>query len=126
MKHIIITGPQGSGKTTKLKEILAQFDKDQVLTYTTMNLITYKIWDKYHLLVLQATTNTKCMVIEEVNNLYTAIHFALNTQLFTREHSGNVTELKPQLIFVSQLPVPDLYANSATFNKLFTVINLNN
>jgi uridine kinase len=73
-KSIIITGKQGSGKTTRMKEILSKFDPDRVIQ------LYYK-----DLQVIEQDTNAgkyKLIAIEEVHSRVQLEHLLKLQEVF--------------------------------------------
>jgi len=86
-KSILILGQQGSGKTTKLKEVLSNYkaDKVAILTFQSFSYFSKSELEKYQVVVVEETYSVEqleTIAKAECNNF-----FVVTTQLDVKELS---------------------------------------
>ena len=86
-KSILILGRQGSGKTTRLKEILSNYkaDKVAILTFQSFSYFSKSELEKYEVVLVEETYNVEqleTIAKAECNNF-----FVVTTQLDEKELS---------------------------------------
>lgn len=86
-KSILILGQQGSGKTTKLKEILSNYNADKVvvLTFQSFSYFSKSELEKHEVVVVEETCNVE--QLETIAKAECDSYFVITTQLEAKELS---------------------------------------
>lgn len=86
-KSILILGQQGSGKTTKLKEILSNYkaDKVAILTFQSFSYFSKSELEKYEAVVVEETYSVE--QLETIAKAECDNFFVVTTQLDVKELS---------------------------------------
>jgi uridine kinase len=121
-KSIVITGRQGSGKTTKAKEIANQFSKDEVvfLYYRQKKL-------KNTFIFSECTEKTKLVVFEELYDIKQVEEFFsfVSNPITVNKRGKNPFIILPKFVLVCQSDITqEQFAGlGASFGRRFDVIN---
>jgi len=116
-KSILITGRQGSGKTTKAKEIASQFQIDEVVFLPFQGAMN----DKF--LFSECTEKTKLIVVDDLSDL-AQVQLFLNPIVVVNKKMKEPFSINPQFVLVCQSDIqPDqlveLGANFEVINCQF-------
>jgi ABC-type glutathione transport system ATPase component len=118
-KSILIIGRQGSGKTTKAKEIASQFQNDEVV------FIDYR-WEIIQddpFLFSECTDKTKLVVFEgfyDINQVETFFN-AVSNPINVNKKMKRPFTIQPKFVFVCQREIEEL---EARFYRTFDIIEL--
>lgn len=121
-KSIVITGRQGSGKTTKAKEIANQFNKDEVvfLYYRSKKLDNPFIFS-------ECTEKTKLVVFEELYDIKQVEEFFsfVSYPITVNKRGKNPFTISPKFILVCQSDITheQFVGLGASFDRRFDVVN---
>ena len=121
-KSILIIGRQGSGKTTKAKEIASQFLKDEVVFLCYRGKKTHE--DNF--LFSECTDKTKLVVFEElydINQVYAFYNMVSNPITVNKKMKAPFT-ISPKFVLVcqSEITQEQLVELGASFSRRFDVI----
>lgn len=97
-KSIIITGPNGSGKTSIAMDIANQYPKNEVAMISSFNLRLLNNPFLFH----QCNSSTKLVILDEINSyeeLRNAIQFDANG-IRVNQRGKIAHQIEPYLIFV--------------------------
>ena len=122
-KSILIIGRQGSGKTTKAKEIASQFEKDEVVFLCYRGKKTHE--DNF--LFSECTKKTKLVVFEElygINQVEAFFNMVSNPIIVNKKMEAPFT-INPQFVLVCQSDITEeqLVELGASFYRRFEVVN---
>lgn len=121
-KSILITGRQGSGKTTKAKEIASQFEKDEVVYLAYRGKKTLD--DPF--LFYECTEKTKLIVFEELYDLnqVEAFFSMVSNPITVNQRGKNPFQIEPKFVLVCKSEIEDkqLVELGASFHRRFDVI----
>ena len=121
-KSIVITGRQGSGKTTKAKEIANQFDKDEVVFLYYRS----KILDN-PFIFSECTEKTKLIVFEELYDIKQVQGFFnfVSNPITVNKRGENPFIISPKfaLVFQSDITQEQFAGLGASFERRFDIIN---
>lgn len=111
MKNItIITGPAGSGKTTKAKELAAKFPPGEVVWLEAQS----RDFSQDRICFAPCQTNTKLLVIDAVSTEIQIIAylFFAATGIFVNQRGKAPFLIKPEIILVCQSHITELILTS--------------
>jgi uridine kinase len=121
-KSILITGHQGSGKTTKAKEIASQFQNDEVVFICYRGKKTLEA----PFLFSQCTEKTKLVVFEELHDLNQVEAFfnMVSNPITVNRMMKMPFTIEPKFVLVcqSEIEVEQLVELGASFHRRFDVI----
>lgn len=117
-KSIVITGRQGSGKTTKAKEIANQFAKEEVLIFDNRSNNPF--------IYSECTEETKLVVFDEIYNLkQVELFFSfVSNPITVNKICKHPFTISPKFVFVCQSDITkEQFAGlGASFHRRFDVI----
>jgi uridine kinase len=121
-KSILIIGPQGSGKSTKAKEIASQFRKDEVVFLCYHGKKTHE----NNFLFSECTDKTKLVVFEELYdiNQVEAFFNMVSNPITVDKQMKAPFKISPQFVLVCQSHITNeqLVELGASFHTRFDVI----
>lgn len=121
-KSIVITGRQGSGKTTKATEIANQFGKDEVVSlyYRSKKLDNPFIFS-------ECTEKTKLVVFEELYDIKQVEEFFsfVSYPITVNKRGKKPFTISPKFVLVCQSDITQeqFIGLGASFDRRFDVIN---
>ena len=121
-KSILIIGRQGSGKTTKAKEIASQFHNDEVVFINYREKKTHK----NPFLFSECTDKTKLVVFEELYDINQVEEFfsMVSYPITVKKKMKNPFTIEPKFVLVcqSEIEAEQLVELGASFYRRFDVI----
>lgn len=117
---VLITGRQGSGKTTEAKKIASQFQDDEVV------FINYRDKKKHKApgLFSECTEKTKLVIFEELHKLKLVdkIFNIISNPIYLTKKSKKVFTINPRFVLVCQTENEQLVQMRASLQRRFDVI----